>query len=164
MSTQTLVYILIFQVRKLQGTLVKVHPSTNIIAWDTTQEICECFIEDTTGQIMITLWEKLILQVQLGHSYEFTNLKTKFFRDVLTLTTTKSTNITAIAQTVVFPIDQSPKICDVSTESMELTSKQQGAQTEINKLSQTTKRLRICRSNICGVIVSSLWSQLILST
>ncbi len=134
MSIHALIYILIFQVPKLQGTIVKIHPPTTITAWDTTQEICECFIQDTTGQIMVTLWEKQVLQVQLGQSYELTNLKTRLFRDIFTLTTTKSTNITAIAQTMVFPKDQAPQIVEVSTDVMELTSKPQGAHIEINKL------------------------------
>ncbi|XP_016343819.1 uncharacterized protein LOC107690096 [Sinocyclocheilus anshuiensis] len=82
-------------VTKLQPTVVKVNPPT-VNAWDTACEIKECFLRDKMGQIMLTLWDKLVTQVELNNTYEFENMQTRAFRGIPTLTSSRSTIIKPI--------------------------------------------------------------------
>ncbi|KAI2664112.1 malate dehydrogenase [Labeo rohita] len=66
---------------------------------------------------------------------QFTNLKMKSFISGTSLNTTRSTTITLINQTIVFPSDQEPQITpQTSITTMQLISQPQGAKININKL------------------------------
>ena len=58
----------------------------------------KCFeVCDRKGQTGLVVWDRLILSVQLGHSYAFQLLSTRKEGDWTVLTTTPSSVVTAIA-------------------------------------------------------------------
>ncbi|XP_016333071.1 uncharacterized protein LOC107681309 [Sinocyclocheilus anshuiensis] len=122
-------------VTKLQATVVKVNPPTTVNAWDTACEIKECFLRDKTGQIMLTLWDKLVTLVELNNTYEFEHMQTRAFRGIPTLTSSRSTIIKPIQQSKVFLAGQEPKVTeDLDIQTTKLISKPQGAKIQIHKL------------------------------
>jgi len=66
-----------FQSTKISATVCKLNNATTVKAWGTDCEIQECSLQDSSGEIQLTLWEKQVSQLQLGNSYTFTNLKTR---------------------------------------------------------------------------------------
>jgi len=60
----------------------------------------DCVVEDSTGPIMIHIWEPLISQVKNGESYCFKNLTIKNFQGCTFLSSSPSTTFSPITETL----------------------------------------------------------------
>ncbi|XP_046906057.1 uncharacterized protein LOC124487777 [Hypomesus transpacificus] len=75
-----------------EGTVSRVVPVDGVQC-----ELKELQICDPTGQTTLTLWEKLILTVEVGKSYKLANLSTRKAGDRTVLTTTQTTTVSEIS-------------------------------------------------------------------
>ncbi|MGL5899886.1 MAG: hypothetical protein ACRCZW_09555 [Lactobacillaceae bacterium] len=121
------------QISKLDAAVCKIEPcSTTVTVRETDCEVRTCYIADETATIELSLWEKHIELVQPNQSYSFTNLTTRTYRDITTLTTTRQTTITPLHKPISYtPLDPTTT---GQTPLRSLTAELEGAIIHLMKL------------------------------